>query len=1399
MRATSRLNFQVLGPFHAEGIRLPTRKAEALAAYLAMEAGRPHRRESLMALLWGDRADKQARHSLSQTMFSLRKAFGDAAECLVTDGDSVMLVPAMVDVDARRFERLSASDAPPDLAAAAELCRGDLLQGLNVREIAYQDWMSSERTRFKEMALSVHARLCAHHESAQDLDAAIQAAVRLVALDPLQESAHRTLMRLYATQGRPAAALQQYEQCTALLRRELDEEPEAETRQLKAEIARMRRSVRPAPSVVSKPPAQAPPPPAPLPPAPVPAAKPLFGRDDELARLTGWLDEARAGHRRLVVVSGEAGIGKTSLVDAFMAHTAAAKPDVVIARSQCIDLRGPAEPFMPVLEVLTALCRTSPQAKVALEVSAPSWLALLPALGPSPATPPDGVGTRERLLREVLDALEAMAANHPLLLVLEDLHWSDCSTLDLIEGLISRRSPAPIMLLGTCRCADTSNALRQVLELRMRGLANVLPLAPLGAEAVKGCLSARFDDAEAPDAVAAALVRRGGGNPLFMQNLLDWWIDTGILSSDNRTMTADLDALERGVPETLGFLINRMVERLEPTELAIVEAASVAGASFPAAVVAGVLDIEAEAVESKAESLARRGLLLRPAGEATWPDGTVTAAYAFQHQLYRDGVYERLAPSARQRLHRAIGQRLDAVYAGAANRPAAEIAMHFVQGGDAPTAVRCLEEAALQALRRGSHRDAVALIDRALQLLPGLEEAARPVWELRLLALRAPALVVTRGWLDPDAETDYRRACDLGTIVHDTQRLSAAMFGLAALKEFRGEYLETQAILMRQESELGEITDPSLMLACSELLACSMFHSARFGAAVEAGDRTTAGYVPSRDIHVVAAFGENPMVSGLCWAGRALWFMGRGTDAVARLDRAVSAASTEGHSFVLALAHEHMARLRQHMGEPSAALTHATRAVTLGEEFGFPYRVASGLVLRGWARAMLGDPPEGLEEIEQGLERCRAVGAVIEYPYFLALQAEALQAAGRPAAGLAVLDEARRQAQSRQGFFYMAEILRLIGRLRLPGDEPGAEEAFTAALATAREQNALEPELRAVADLARLWLRQGKPKEARRLIDSLDPPLDRRPSGPSAREVRDVLALAAVAQAAAPVPPMQQVRFCAARDGARIAYSETGHGRPLVKAGNWLTHLEFDWQSPVWQPLFSELSESLRLIRYDPRGTGLSDWHPPEISFDCWVDDLEAMADSAGLDRFALLGLSQGAAVSIAYAARHPEQVSHLIILNGYARGRRRRGKPGADAYEQALNTLIKEGWGLESVAHRQMFSSLFLPEGNAEQIKWFAELERVSTSPENAVRVRETSGGCDVSALLPGISVPTLVLHGRRDAVVPFEEGRLIAAAIPDARFVPLDSCNHLMLPDEPEWPRLIDEIRHFLRDAPD
>ncbi len=272
----------------------------------------------------------------------------------------------------------------------------------------------------------------------------------------------------------------------------------------------------------------------------------------------------------------------------------------------------------------------------------------------------------------------------------------------------------------------------------------------------------------------------------------------------------------------------------------------------------------------------------------------------------------------------------------------------------------------------------------------------------------------------------------------------------------------------------------------------------------------------------------------------------------------------------------------------------------------------------------------------------------------------------------------------------------------------------------------------------------------------------------------------------------QEVRFCTASDGVRIAYALAGQGPPLVKAANWLNHLEYDWQSPIWSDLLHELAADNRLIRYDERGNGLSDWEVDDISFEAFVHDLESVVDAAGLDRFALLGISQGCAASIVYAVRHPERVSRLILLGGFARGRAKRDRQNAET----LLSLIRQGWGRENPAFRQFFTSLFLPEGTPEQMQWFNDLQRITTSPENAARIMEATGQVDISDLLPQVRVPTLVLHCRNDAAVPFDEGRRLAAGIPDAKFVALDSCNHLVLESEPAWPRLLDEIKTFLRE---
>jgi pimeloyl-ACP methyl ester carboxylesterase/DNA-binding winged helix-turn-helix (wHTH) protein len=288
---------------------------------------------------------------------------------------------------------------------------------------------------------------------------------------------------------------------------------------------------------------------------------------------------------------------------------------------------------------------------------------------------------------------------------------------------------------------------------------------------------------------------------------------------------------------------------------------------------------------------------------------------------------------------------------------------------------------------------------------------------------------------------------------------------------------------------------------------------------------------------------------------------------------------------------------------------------------------------------------------------------------------------------------------------------------------------------------------------------------------------------------------AASPKSPAPANPQHEIHFCTAPDGVGVAYALAGQGPPLVKAANWLNHLEYDWQSPIWSHLLHALAREHRLIRYDARGNGLSDWNAEDLSFDAFVSDLESVIEAAGLDQFALFGISQGCAVSIAYAVRHPARVTKLVLYGGFARGRRKRGSQQEMENTDAIATLMRQGWGQENPAFRQMFTSLFIPGGTPEQMQWFNDLQRITTSPDNAIRLRRTVDEIDIANLLPQVKAPTLVLHCRNDSVQPFDEGRKLAAGIPGARFVALEGCNHLILESDPEWTRLLDEIRSFLK----
>ncbi len=279
-------------------------------------------------------------------------------------------------------------------------------------------------------------------------------------------------------------------------------------------------------------------------------------------------------------------------------------------------------------------------------------------------------------------------------------------------------------------------------------------------------------------------------------------------------------------------------------------------------------------------------------------------------------------------------------------------------------------------------------------------------------------------------------------------------------------------------------------------------------------------------------------------------------------------------------------------------------------------------------------------------------------------------------------------------------------------------------------------------------------------------------------------------------PPDQDIRFCHSADGTRIAYAMAGSGPPLVKAANWLHHLEFDWESPVWRHVFTALASAHRLVRYDARGNGLSAWDVSDFSLERQVEDLEAVVDTLGIERFPLLGLSQGCAKAVVYAARHPERVTKLILLGGYARGWRYRSNPESVKVGEARCTLMRSGWGSDNKAIRQMFTTLYMPDAPAESQTWFTDLQKKTTSPDNAAEILLAHGDVDIRGVLPEVRAPTLAISARNDVGVPYEQGQELAAGIKDARFVTLDTANHILPATDPAWPRCQRLIHDFLKD---
>ena len=469
----------------------------------------------------------------------------------------------------------------------------------------------------------------------------------------------------------------------------------------------------------------------------------LVGREGEILRMQGWLDRSLLGERQVVFVTGEAGIGKTAVVDAFLERAAGA-PFIRIARGICLEQYGAGEAYMPVLEALGRLSRGPGSAGLAalLRRHAPTWLIQMPALVSEEergALHREVIGaTKERMLREMAEAMEALAAEAPLILVLEDLHWSDYSTLGLITSLARRRGPARLLLIGTYRPSEALlshhplEAVKQQLLMRRRCQEECLAYLP--ETAVAEYLTRRFPEARLPGEVARAIHQRTNGNPLFMVNVVEYLASRKLIVSDSAPDLREvLKEVETGVPESLRQMIEMQVNRLPAGEQSLLEAASVAGLEFSALAVAAGQKAALPAVEEACEALAHRGQFLRPTGTGCLPDGTVSARLGFIHSLYQSVLYHRIPLARRLRLHQRIAERGIAVYGERAGEIAGELAVHFEQARDYRSAIRYLREAADNAARRFANREAVAHLTRAFDLVNRLPAAEHGGLQMAIL------------------------------------------------------------------------------------------------------------------------------------------------------------------------------------------------------------------------------------------------------------------------------------------------------------------------------------------------------------------------------------------------------------------------------------------------------------------------------------------------------------------------------------------------------------------------------------------------------------------------------------------------------------------------------------------
>jgi DNA-binding SARP family transcriptional activator/predicted ATPase len=1149
------LSLSLLGPFQATLDGQPvtdfkSNKVRATLAYLAVEADRPHPREVLAGLLWPDWPDREALANLRYALSDLRQVIGDrSAEppFLLIARDSLQFNTASdFSLDVRAFIELTEPTLGLDkgtqdvsaLEEATALYRGSFLEGFSLPDAApFEEWALLTRERLSRQMSSTLHRLGAAYEERGHCEQAQSSARRQLELDPWDEVAHRQLMRTLALSGQRSAALAQYETCRRLLAEELGVEPDQETTQLHQQISdgNLRTPVSPArlPDVAAEPPPF-------LAEEPVEAERPVFvARERELAQLGAFLNLALTGQGRVVLVTGEAGSGKTALLQEFTRRAQDAHPHLVVASGNCNAHTGIGDPYLPFREILGMLTgdvearwaagalaqehtlrlwNTLPFTAQALVDVGPdlidtfvpgaalvqrasahapmgaAWLTRVQALAQhKQSAPPAPALTQSDLLEQYARLLQALARHVALLLVVDDLQWADLGSLSLLFHLGRQMMGSRVLIVGAYRPEEVAigrdgerHPLQPVVNELQRAAGDIMVDVD---QAESQHFTEAFLDSE-PNRLALPfrerLYRQTGGHPLFTVELLRGMQERGDLVQDLEGRWVEGPALNwETLPARVEAACAERVGRLAQPLQAVLRVASVEGEDFTAEVVARVLGTgEREVVQILSRELDRRHRLVR-AQSIQRLGAQRLSRYRFRHDLFQKYLYDKLDQVERAYLHEDVANSLEQLYAEQAEEIAVQLAWHFEEAGITERATQYLRLAGERAVRLSAYEEGIAHLTRGLGLLETLPlSPERTERELALQLGLGLAWLGGKGPQTPEAKEVFSRARELCQQVGKTSQLCRVLGDLSLHHYVRAEYPLARDLAQEALSLAEQEGDPLLVMLGHWHLGFVLFGLGEYATARSHLLQVISFYDP-RQHHqpLMILRGVDAGPSALAYDACCLWCLGYPEQGVKRRQEALALAGELGHPFTMADVLCYGGCVFDQMRQDGQALQDNAEKLILLTRDKVSSWASTVRCFQGEATALLGHPLEGIARLREGLATMASMGVRCHLSSALRALAKAQAGAGNTEEGLATLTQALLSVQETGDHHWEAELCRLRGELLLvQGENAEAEASLWKGIEVARCQQAKSWELRATVSLCRQWQKQGRQEEARQLL-----------------------------------------------------------------------------------------------------------------------------------------------------------------------------------------------------------------------------------------------------------------------------------------------------------------------------